>query len=132
MGLHPTLPYPPPPPPRSIIKREVEERLGSHGEFGRVSFARLSFGRQPPVITGVKGVPLRDGEALAMGEGHMGGGLCEGFSRHVLWRRLCPPEQNTNVLVSYCWCRLCIRDDTAVHMASRSAAAGGLPVTRSV
>ncbi|KAL4437443.1 hypothetical protein ABPG75_004582 [Micractinium tetrahymenae] len=50
----------------SIIKREVEERLGSHGEFGRVSFARLSFGRQPPVVTAVKGVPLRDGETLAM------------------------------------------------------------------
>ncbi len=32
--------------PCSIIKREVEERLGTHGEFGRVSFARLSFGRQ--------------------------------------------------------------------------------------
>lgn len=39
----------PPPRPaprcRSIIKREVEDRLGSHGEFGRVSFARLSFGK---------------------------------------------------------------------------------------
>ncbi len=71
---HPASPAPPR--SRSIIKREVEERLGSHGEFGRVSFARLSFGRQPPVITGVKGVPLRDGEALAMGEdawGHRSG-----------------------------------------------------------
>lgn len=66
---HPTTPHSTPPTPRSIIKREVEERLGSHGEFGRVSFARLSFGRQPPVITGVKGVPLRDGETLAMGKG---------------------------------------------------------------
>lgn len=125
--------------PRSIIKREVEERLGSHGEFGRVSFARLSFGRwgcfsggarlallpgvlsmgmprrqgreagrratgwcmqllawcmlrcsitrraahhvlrcsaphrslrrrQPPLVTAVKGVPIRDEDQLAMGE----------------------------------------------------------------
>ena len=36
----------------SIIKREIEDRLGSHGEIGRVTFARLSFGRQAPVARG--------------------------------------------------------------------------------
>ena len=57
---------------RSIIKTEIEERLGSHGDFGQLSFARLSFGRQPPVVAGVKGMPLHGNDMLAMGERGVG------------------------------------------------------------
>ena len=40
--------------PCSIIKREIEDRLVSHNEFGRATFSRLSFGRNPPIIAGVR------------------------------------------------------------------------------
>ena len=50
------------------LKRELEERVQESSDFGHIAFSRLSFGKHPPVVVGIKAVPLHGEDLLAMGE----------------------------------------------------------------
>jgi hypothetical protein len=50
----------------ALLRRELEERVQASSDFGHISFSRLSFGRHPPVIAGIKAVPLYGEDLLAM------------------------------------------------------------------
>ena len=50
----------------NIIRQELEERVQESSDFGHISFSRLSFGKHPPVIVGIKAVPLHGEDLLAM------------------------------------------------------------------
>lgn len=50
----------------SILKRELEERIQESSDFGHITFSRLSFGKHPPAIVGMKAVPLHGEDLLAM------------------------------------------------------------------
>jgi hypothetical protein len=50
----------------AILRRELEERVQESSDFGHIAFSRLSFGKHPPVIVGIKAVPLHGEDLLAM------------------------------------------------------------------
>lgn len=50
----------------SLLKREIEQRLQGHRDFGHVLVQRLSFGRHPPTAAGIKAVPMLGDDTLAM------------------------------------------------------------------
>jgi len=50
----------------AILRRELEERVQENSDFGHIAFSRLSFGKHPPVIVGIKAVPLHGEDLLAM------------------------------------------------------------------
>lgn len=51
-----------------LLKRELEERVQESSDFGHIAFSRLSFGKHPPVIMGIKAIPLQGEDLLAMGK----------------------------------------------------------------
>jgi hypothetical protein len=50
----------------AILRRELEERVQESSDFGHIAFSRLSFGKHPPVVVGIKAVPLHGEDLLAM------------------------------------------------------------------
>lgn len=50
----------------SLLKRELEERIQENSDFGHITFSRLSFGKHPPAVVGIKAVPLHGEDLLAM------------------------------------------------------------------
>jgi hypothetical protein len=50
----------------ALLRRELEERVAESSDFGHISFSRLSFGKHPPVVAGIKAVPLHGEDLLAM------------------------------------------------------------------
>jgi hypothetical protein len=50
------------------LKNVIEDRMQSSVEYGHIQFSRFSLGRHPPVICGIKAVPLHEEDLLALGE----------------------------------------------------------------
>lgn len=48
------------------LKNVIEDRMQSSAEYGHIQFSRFSLGRNPPVICGVKAVPLHEEDLLAL------------------------------------------------------------------
>ncbi len=48
------------------LKNVIEDRMQSSAEYGHIQFSRFSLGRAPPVICGIKAVPLHEEDLLAL------------------------------------------------------------------
>lgn len=48
------------------LKNVIEDRMHSSAEYGHIKFSRFSLGRNPPVICGIKAVPLHEEDLLAL------------------------------------------------------------------
>lgn len=48
------------------LKNVIEDRMQSSAEYGHIKFSRFSLGRNPPVICGIKAVPLHEEDLLAL------------------------------------------------------------------
>lgn len=48
------------------LKNVIEDRMQSSAEYGHIQFSRFSLGRNPPVICGIKAVPLHEEDLLAL------------------------------------------------------------------
>ena len=48
------------------LKNVIEDRMQSSVEYGHIKFSRFSLGRNPPVICGIKAVPLHEEDLLAL------------------------------------------------------------------